>query len=418
LDQQGALQRYDQAKRDYYKGINKEDILPFLPTTKQIMENQAVRDVKGEMLMMRGHILTNFQKMRADVDNIKEDVAKGNTRFKYAQAEFQDSLKREMAMRDNQMIDVLDHIRQWNPNQVVHPQDHQYSQKHLSKVPDFSIPQLNFESVTNEMRQRLEELKNPHVFKNTAARKLEEFNSRTNVMVNPTQYIRPEDLRNGNFFVNPQSKYLDQVLDEERNKVEMERADRLRKISDTRKGTEKFSNHTEINKKPAETVAPIEKPLDGSKHSYAKPQVDISDNFSNEFLLESGGKENSQNPKNTASHRTDNNTKADNSMLNNVSKGSIDDSKRNPLPESKTNLSIANSKPEQPIKVDPKPDPKEDSKEIIEDHDGGLIEDSAYEEALKEGEEEYEYIDGEEEEIDDPAIQRPSTLPPINKPKP
>ena len=60
---------------------------------------------------MRGHILSSFQKMKSDLESIRTDVAKSNTRFKYAQAEFQDSLNREMVSRDAQNIDVLDHIK-------------------------------------------------------------------------------------------------------------------------------------------------------------------------------------------------------------------------------------------------------------------------------------------------------------------
>jgi len=195
-----------------------------LPTAKQIIENQAVRDVKGEMIQMRGHILTSFQKMRNDLENIRTDVAKSNSRFKYAQAEFQDNLRREMASRDDQNIDILDHIRQWNPNQVVNPMDNQYSHKTLSKVPDFAIPQLNFEAVTNEIKQRLEALKNPHVFRNTAANKLQEYQSRTTTMIRPSEYFSAESLRNNAVMFNPQSKYLDEVMEEERMKVEKERS--------------------------------------------------------------------------------------------------------------------------------------------------------------------------------------------------
>lgn len=240
----GALDRYEQAKREHYRGLNKEEIMPFLPTTKQIIENQAVRDVKGEMILMRGHILSNFQKMRSDMDRIREDVAKSDTRFKYANAEYQDSLKREMSMRDNQMIDVLDHIRQWNPNQVVHPQDQQYSHKHLAKVPDFYIPQLNFESMTNELRQKLEELKNPHVFRNTAARKLDEYQSQTKFMVEPKTYIRAEELRAGSVFVNPNSKYLDEVIEQDRHQERLQRATRVREMEEAKRKGTKFSNHS------------------------------------------------------------------------------------------------------------------------------------------------------------------------------
>jgi hypothetical protein len=411
LDQHSALERYDQAKRDYYKGINKEDIMPFLPTTKQILENQAVRDVKGEMLMMRGHILTNFQKMRQDMDNIKGDVAKSNTRFKYAQAEFQDSLKREMAMRDNQMIDVLDHIRQWNPNQVVHPQDQQVSQKHLSKVPDFYIPQLNFESVTNELRQRLEELKNPHVFRNAAARKLEEYNTKDKVMVNPHQYVKPEDLRNGNFFVNPQSRYLDEVLEEERQKADMERAQRLKHLQQGKHDTGKYSNHPDTHKKPTDIQASASHIDDHSKADKKPQPTDLSDNYSNEFILDSVGKDSTQNPKKDSTLQPAHNNKDAVILATTSSKPIQKDQKPADHNHSNTNNSFADSYAKPAPHDAHKQPPQEDSKEIIEDEDGGLIEDLGEEE-------QYEYDGEEEQEFSEEANPKQSSLPPIQKPKP
>lgn len=217
-DLKGALDRLGQARKDYLP--RPEDVLPFLPTAKQIAENQAVRNVKEEMLMMRGHVLTSFQKMRNDLENLQTDVATGGARFKYAQAEFQDNLKREMHSRNNQVVDVLDHIRQWNPNQAVLPQDQQFSHKTLQKVPGFTIPQLNFEAATLEIKQRLEAMRNPQAFQNSAAQKIGILATSSTAQFKPSEYIKAESISSGRLMINPQSRYLVEAIAEEMNRIE------------------------------------------------------------------------------------------------------------------------------------------------------------------------------------------------------
>ena len=248
-DMKGMLDRVGQARKDYLPKA--EDVLPFLPTAKQIAENQATRNVREEMMNMRGHVLTSFQKIRNDLENLRTDVAKGDTRFKYAQAEFQDSLKREMASRDNQVMDVLDNIRQWNPNQTVLPLDQQYSQKTLAKVPGFTIPQLNFEAATLEIKQRLELLKNPNAFQNTAAQKLAILSTNNNTYIKPEDYIKAESIRSGKLMINPQSRYLVEVMEEEQ-----ERLDRLRQLELNTRGfatNHSSKNHSQSNQRIGST---------------------------------------------------------------------------------------------------------------------------------------------------------------------
>lgn len=248
FEQQAALGRWDQNIRDRYALQDRANPLPFLPTAKEIIANQVTRDVKDEMLRMRGAIISNMDQMRRDVERIKSDAVKSDTRFKYAQRSYQDQLQKEMAQRDDMVVDILDGVRGWKPGGIAYASRNGIKEVTIEKAPEWRIPVLDFTEVTRELKEKLDALKGIKPVRNPESLMLQKQTGPSNVQgsrmpmsfAQPTQgggskasqptsiqfnqYISSDQLQEYNLKLNPESKFITQALEQERSRIQQERS--------------------------------------------------------------------------------------------------------------------------------------------------------------------------------------------------
>lgn len=67
---------------------NEPNVLPFIPTAKEILHQQSMRDVRAEIMHLRGNILESQQKLRNELESIRADVVKSTLKKHQAVSQY------------------------------------------------------------------------------------------------------------------------------------------------------------------------------------------------------------------------------------------------------------------------------------------------------------------------------------------
>ena len=203
------MKKYNNNLLDY-----EHNLLPFIPTAKEILHQQSMRDVRGEILNLRGNILESQQKLRNELESIRSDVIKSTMKKNYAQGQYnQQSSNRIGGVWSNY----------GTGKSYMDGEDNFYKKIDVGTAgygdEKWQIPVIDFDKVYGQINRKFEELRNPNYVNYKEGDILDTIYGEVD---NKNGNYQGEAL--GGFRFNPEqaaimnikSKYLDQVLMEDR----------------------------------------------------------------------------------------------------------------------------------------------------------------------------------------------------------
>ena len=134
--------------------IFQDDVLPLVPTAKEIMASGAQRDVRHEILNLRGQILMNQGKLEQDLEKIKMDAVKSGQKNHYGSYE-----NKTLQNHFDSMPNLYQAVGNWAPgNPTMSNTEHKYL---VNITHGVNIPKLDFNVMIGEINERLRDVRNP-----------------------------------------------------------------------------------------------------------------------------------------------------------------------------------------------------------------------------------------------------------------
>lgn len=204
------MQKYNRNPLD-----NEKNLLPFIPTAKEILHQQSMRDVRAEIMHLRGNILESQQKLRSELESIRSDVIKSTMKKNYAHGLYNQ-------YKTNKIGGVWSNYGAGKSS--MDGQDNFYKKIDVGTVGygenKWQIPVIDFEKVYGQMNRKFEELRNPNYIEKKEGDILDKIYGEQDAS---GQY-KTEPLGGLRFdpqsaaFINIKSKYLDEVMAEDRDR--------------------------------------------------------------------------------------------------------------------------------------------------------------------------------------------------------
>ena len=180
-----------------------------VPTAKEILNTEALRDVRHDILNLRGQILMNQQNLEADLERVKMDALKSGYRNNYASYE-----NKALQSHFNNMPNIFNGLNKWNPiNPMLANSEHHIK---VNVQHDVNIPKLDFGLMMDQINSQLRDIRNPA--QNQQAMFFNKKGSEYELLGNPeTIPTMPkidklefnESIAKDAGIINVQSKYLD-----------------------------------------------------------------------------------------------------------------------------------------------------------------------------------------------------------------